>query len=353
MVFGKQPTVWVLTDKTTGHNNQVIGIAENLVGDNYIKKDLSYNIFANLPSKLKLKTESLFLSGISVSSAKEIAPPWPDIIISAGRKVAPIALQIKKRSESTALKFNCILCHCMLPSVSLDKFDLIAVPSHDEIPPEFENAKNIIRTIGAPHRVNAARLKKEIKAWETKFSYFSPPFIGVLVGGGTGKTSFSRENALKFAQHLNKLAKICNDATLLITTSRRTPEVVKKVLKETIDCSYYFHDVKTGGGNPYFAFLGMSNLVVVTGDSISMCTEACATGKHVFIYADGISPIKHQRFHQKIYGENYAKPLTQEQIKKFAQIFDRYYNGELILQNKELNPAKEVAEIIKTRLFIK
>ena len=40
----------------------------------------------------------------------------------------------------------------------------------------------------------------------------------------------------------------------------------------------------TGDGpNPYFAFLGGAEILLVTQDSTNMLTEACATGKPVFI----------------------------------------------------------------------
>src|SRR5262249_1170230 len=38
------------------------------------------------------------------------------------------------------------------------------------------------------------------------------------------------------------------------------------------------------GDNPYLAFLGLADAIIVTGDSISMLAEACATGKPVHIF---------------------------------------------------------------------
>ncbi len=36
--------------------------------------------------------------------------------------------------------------------------------------------------------------------------------------------------------------------------------------------------------NPYFAFLGLADAIVVTGDSMSMLTEACAAARPVHIF---------------------------------------------------------------------
>ena len=40
-----------------------------------------------------------------------------------------------------------------------------------------------------------------------------------------------------------------------------------------------------GGPNPYLAYLALADGFVVTGDSASMLTEACSTGKRVWIVA--------------------------------------------------------------------
>ena len=65
--------------------------------------------------------------------------------------------------------------------------------------------------------------------------------------------------------------------------------------------------------NPFFAFLGLSDAMVVTGDSTSMCSEACATGRPVYIFAPpGNTAPKHQHLHQRLYELGYARPLSGE-----------------------------------------
>ena len=36
--------------------------------------------------------------------------------------------------------------------------------------------------------------------------------------------------------------------------------------------------------NPYFGLLALGRIIVVTSDSISMISEACFTGKPVYVY---------------------------------------------------------------------
>ena len=42
--------------------------------------------------------------------------------------------------------------------------------------------------------------------------------------------------------------------------------------------------MKSELGNPYYAMLRISDFFVVTGDSISILSEVCSTGKPVYVY---------------------------------------------------------------------
>ena len=65
------------------------------------------------------------------------------------------------------------------------------------------------------------------------------------------------------------------------------------------------------GDNPYAGYLGLADAVIVTGDSVSMCSEACATPGPVYIYAPAaLTAPKHGRFHQGLYAAGYARPLA-------------------------------------------
>jgi len=65
------------------------------------------------------------------------------------------------------------------------------------------------------------------------------------------------------------------------------------------------------GTNPYRGFLALADAIVVTGDSVSMCSEACASGKAVFIAApEAITAPKHQRLHRELYDAGLARPFN-------------------------------------------
>ena len=90
------------------------------------------------------------------------------------------------------------------------------------------------------------------------------------------------------------------------------------------------------GENPYLGILALADILVVTGDSVSMCTEASATAKPVYIYApSGFLVAKHARFQADLFAGGYARPLT-----------DRFE----IWEHPPLNPSEEIATEIRRRM---
>ena len=72
---------------------------------------------------------------------------------------------------------------------------------------------------------------------------------------------------------------------MLISTSARTPPPTIDTLCDHIAVpSYVFRWRKDAAENPYFGMLALADAFVVTADSMSMLTEACATGKPVYIF---------------------------------------------------------------------
>ena len=78
--------------------------------------------------------------------------------------------------------------------------------------------------------------------------------------------------------------------------------------------------------------LALADAIVVSGDSVSMCSEACATPAPVYIYApDDITTPKHRRLHQELYKLGLARP--------FLGRFDNW-------AHKPLNSSVEIASAI-------
>lgn len=327
------PTIWIIIDHRIGNVNQCIGVA-NALGYNYNTKKVSYNSFAKLPNVIKQAS----LLGIDQTKSDPLTPPWPDIVISAGRRCASAALHIKKQSKGKTLAIQ-----LMWPGVPYKQFDLIAVPEHDgmRLPP------NGIETIGAPHKVTNTILTEEKEYWSPVFKHLPQLKIGLIVGGSTGRYVFTEEHAKQLGKDTAAIAKKLN-AGLLVSTSRRTSlEATNALKRELGNIPSFFHSWGDEGENPYMGILSCSDMLIVTGDSMSMCSECCFTGKKVFIYAPpDITSDKHAALHQQLYDLSFAETFDSN-IKEI--LFDHINNNTPLNESERI--AKHVKELIAKRGF--
>ncbi len=288
--------VWVLADDRIGNMNQCLGVADAL-GAPYQVKQLEYNGFARLPNIIL----GASLVHIRAPFAAAIRPPWPAVVIAAGRRCVPVARAIKRRAGGRVF-----LAQTMWPGPPVSDLDLIAAPEHDSV----ADRANMIRTIGAPHRVTPARLAAEAEKWRARLAGVRRPRIALVVGGDTRKHRFSPALAADLARLASDLASHLGGA-LMVTTSRRTQADARACLLDNIAAeASCFVWTREAQDNPYLAYLALSDAIIVTGDSTSMCTEACATGRAVYIHAPpDHTAAKHKRLHDRLYALGCARPL--------------------------------------------
>ena len=320
-----QPAIWVLTDDRAGYVAQALGVAEAL-GRPFTVRDVRYTPLAKLPSAVL----GASLLGLTGECRAAFTPPWPDLVIAAGRRTAPVARWIKKKSGGRTR-----IVQIMHPGKkSAADFDLIAVPRHDDVLPEGD-APNILRITGAPHRMTADRLAAAAEAWSPQFNMLTRPFIAVMVGGATHSQAFPAHLAANLGRRVGELAAQVRGSVLL-TTSRRTGAAAEAALLKVIPDPRHVFVWGSGGDNPYQGYLALADQIVVTGDSVSMCSEACATGKPVHIYAPAdMVGAKHARLHRELYDLGLAMPLDKPSV----------------MLGKPLNAARDVARAIEERFL--
>ncbi len=95
----------------------------------------------------------------------------------------------------------------------------------------------------------------------------------------------------------------------MVTPSRRTGTANEAILRESL--AGLPAEIWDGGGeNPYFAYLGLADAIIATGDSVNMVSEAASTGKPVHIVElEGGSP-KFTAFHESMRAAGITRPFT-------------------------------------------
>ncbi len=129
----------------------------------------------------------------------------------------------------------------------------------------------------------------------------------MLLGGESQAFSFPPDTAAALGAKLARLAKE-SGAALLVTPSRRTrADSIAAFAHAIADVPHLLWD--GAGDNPYFAFLGLADAIVVTEDSVNMVTEAAGTGKPVYVQALPGRSARLARFHRLMQERGATRPF--------------------------------------------
>jgi len=130
----------------------------------------------------------------------------------------------------------------------------------------------------------------------------------VSLGGDNGVFRMTADVIDRLGADLRHLV-AKSGAGLLITPSRRTDAALGQRLRDLLhDLPHLWHD--GSGDNPYLGWLGLADAVVVTGDSVNMVSEACATGKPVFTVDLEGGNAKFARFHAALARDGLTRPFA-------------------------------------------
>ncbi len=291
-----QATCWIVTEGVVGMENQCLGLAEALGVAPMVKR-----IKLRSPWKQLAPFFRVGLSGAFSDKGDSLAPPFPDLMIASGRAGA-MACLYARRFQPTNGSRRTFTVYIQNPVIDPSRFDLVAVPRHDGLLGE-----NVVTTRGSLHRVTPARLQAEAKAFEKTFAALPSPHIAVVIGGNSASYHLTPVLMAEIAAQLVAVAKDTG-GSLMVTASRRTGAENAAILKESLSgVPHYFWDGT--GPNPYYAMLGLADYILVTADSANMNSEACSTGKPVYVIPLIGGSEKFRRFHQTLRDDGLARPF--------------------------------------------
>jgi hypothetical protein len=263
-----QPQVWLLVGDKLGDNAQVDAIVEAL-GWDCERKRLRFQEKYD-------KRRPLFrasLSHVDLGRSDAIVPPWPDLILTIGRRPAIAALWIRKQSGGRAK-----LVIVGRPHRQLRQFDLIITSALFHLP----DHPNVLKLDLPLMRYSAARIAAAVDDWREQLHDLKRPLTAVFVGGPEDPFRFDTRTARRLLDQAGNLPG--GNGTLVIATSRRTPQHIAKSLSANLPPNARLYRwTNDQRRNPYAALLGLADRFVVSGDSISMMVEVAGLGKPLAI----------------------------------------------------------------------
>jgi mitochondrial fission protein ELM1 len=276
------PRTWLMLGGKAGDNTQITALAEGL-GWPFETRRMAYRRTEILTNLLAGPT----VAGLVPERSDPLQPPWPELVISAGRRNEPLIRWIQLQAARDPALPRVRLVHVGRPWALHECFDLIVTTPQYRLPEK----PNILHNELPLQRVNAGRLQREAAAWQGRLAHLPGPHIALLMGGHAGPYNFDRENGALLGCHASRMAAE-RGGSLLVTTSARTPEAAIDAFASQLRVPHSLHRFvrfQPPEENPFFAFLGMASEIIVTSDSMSMLAEAVATGKptHIFDLARG------------------------------------------------------------------
>src|SRR6056297_3609949 len=198
--------------------------------------------------------------------------PWPDLILTSGRRPSMAALWVRRQSGG---RTRIVLVG--KPSGCLRDFDLIVASSENQLPP-FNNVLPFMR-------VDEAAVRAAERAWAPRFDALPRPVVAILDGGETNPFVMDAGVAHRLVAEAQRV--IADGGTPWITTSRRTTADVISVLRRDLPPQARLFAWSADAeveDNPYSALLGSADAFIVTADSISMQVEVLRMRKPLAIF---------------------------------------------------------------------
>lgn len=292
---------WGISDGSAGMESQIKALAAAIGVLPVMKKVTLKKTFAILPNKFyATPLKSLIVPYLIEGGSDVVAPPWPDMVISCGRRAGAVVMGLKRH-----IRGNTKFIHLQDPKVSARHFDMVVTVDHDAI-----SGANVIKTRFALHMITPATLEEARQKFIARFAAYPQPLTAVLLGGTTHRYTLTTEGMAKIIMSLQLLLQR-TEGSLLITPSRRTGEGNISMLRNVFAANkrVYIYDFKEE--NPYCGMLALADAIIVTNDSVNMMSEAHATSKPIYILPlPGHTESKPARFAQALIRDGIARPLN-------------------------------------------
>jgi mitochondrial fission protein ELM1 len=286
-------TAWIVTSGEAGHRTQARGLALAVAPE---ARELTVDLRA--PWRWLPGDQTPFaLQGLTSASDRP-APPWPDLVVSSGRRAAAVAIAIRRASRGAA-----VVVAVPDPHTNPAAFDLVVCLNHDPAA-----GPNVLSLPTAVHDLTPDKLDQAGRQWRERLRAPDRGLIGVLLGGAAHHRALTLTQWGQMFTALDRLRRETG-ARLAITPSRRTAPEVRALLATRFgdDPEVFLWDMQ--GDNPYRGILALSDRLVVTSDSVSMVSEALATRASVEVYGKPGSP-RHVRFIDQLEANGLLRPFT-------------------------------------------
>ena len=255
----RAPRTWLLLGDKPGDNAQVRVLADALGWPCETRTALVKPEW--LQRKPRVRPS---LAHVDATRSDRLEPPWPELLITVGRRLSSVALWIQREALG-ATKLVLI----GKPRQHPHRFDLIVVSAQYRL----RHRENVVRIRLPLMRIDDAAVAAAAAGWDGRLSGMRRPLLALLVGGPAKAVRFDAGAARTLAMRAADDA-VAAGGSLYVCTSRRTPAPVADALERALPPETPLYRWRADDpDNPYLALLGLADRFAVTSDSVTMMVE--------------------------------------------------------------------------------
>ncbi|MFH1665163.1 MAG: ELM1/GtrOC1 family putative glycosyltransferase [Candidatus Omnitrophota bacterium] len=295
-------SVMVLDDGKKGHLKQSLAVVEQIKryrGDEgyapeHLKIDVIKVTFRNKAARTVFSAMSPFFTprcqgcmkclrrALENESYDNAVNRYADVIVSCGSALSGVNSLLKMENYARNVSV-------LDPGyLNRGKFDLIVLPRHDVLRKKVKG-ENVVITELAPNLIRGDLVRAYAGDIHVPGGQrgMRGACIGLLFGGDNTYFHFGEDLARKVAE---KVKEACDriDGYACVTTSRRTPpgaeEALARVFAENPRCVKFVRGQVDQDEHTVEKILGAAEVIIVSGESISMVSEAVSSGKRVLVF---------------------------------------------------------------------
>ena len=278
---------------------------------------------------------------LTEETAQQIREASTDFVISTGSSLIPLNLCLARESQAKSIVL-------MKPSFPFNffRYDLAVIPAHDEGRMPAES----FRTLLTPSWLDPGQFEEAGEQLASGLRDASRVRIGIFLGGPTRRYQMDLADIEKVISVLEKVSNRMGD--YLLTTSRRTPEAIIQFLKRKRAslnaCQMLVIASEDSRSEVVPGIMNLTEILIVTEDSISMISEAVSSGKKVIALSfpkNGL-PAKHRRF-RDILAENSAVVIAEPKDLEEKMIrIDDYVSARTAVQEEKEALRRRLQQIL-------
>ena len=266
------PTVWTLSDGEPGNDAQIAGL----------QSALGWPTRAIVPhlgpvSGLPFVSRGAHLLGVESfrDGLKRPEGPWPELLVVAGRRVAPIARWIRASSRGLTR----VVALGSKAATPADDVDLAVTPSGAMLFPHPNRIEMDRPIVSIPTPIPTRSL------WRGRIEAIRGRKILLLLGSGTERLGLDERAAESMGRLVAESAADLG-AAVLVSASRHTRrEVFEGCLRGVGQPAFVHHETRDQRPEerPWLDLLAAADIFVMAGLGETTLAEICATGRPVFL----------------------------------------------------------------------